>query len=168
MRQKRRPAHPGGPRMRPYDPDDIGRIEAGSLRGMQLAGYDYPVRMLRRSGDKNCVTLPLQVRRSLDAKRGDWLVFGETPWRGVAAFVKVSAEQYERIAPDGRKGFQRLARKIQSSKGTLSVTVPCVICCLLSADTGDFLIFGLTPLPGVISVAVVKGGGESTGSRRSG
>ncbi|GAJ05995.1 unnamed protein product, partial [marine sediment metagenome] len=80
--------------MRPYDPADVDKIAAGVLKSMQLAGYDYPIRKLRRSADQDCVTLPLQVRGFLQVKRGDWLIFGATLWPGVAAFVKVSDEQY--------------------------------------------------------------------------
>ncbi len=135
---------------------------------MELGGYDYPVRRLRRSGGASCVTLPLQVRNSLALERGDWLVFGETPWPGLAAFVKISAEQYERIAADGRKEFRQLARKVQGKESTLSVAVPSAIRKILLAEPGDHLIFGLTPQPGVLSISAIKGGDGSTGGRRSG
>ena len=168
MRQERRATHAAGPRMRPEDPSDADKISAGVLRSMQLAGFDYPVRQLRRPGDTTCVTLPLQVRGFLALERGDWLAFGETPWRGLAAFVKVTAEQYDCIAADGRKEFQRLARKVQGGNGSLFVNIPPPICEILSADVGDFFIFGLASRPGVITISAIKGGGESAGSRRTG
>lgn len=154
--------------MRPEDPAEVERMAAGVLCSMRLAGYDYPVRRLRRSRDSTCVTLPLQVRNFLALERGDWLVFGETPWRGVAAFAKVSDEQYQLITADGRKEFRKLARKIQGTGRMVFVVIPPAICKLLSAEVWDPLIFGLAPRPGMITIAVVKGGGDSTGSRRSG
>ncbi len=168
MRQKRRCEVVGGPRMRPEDPADSYKIAAGVLRSMQQSGYDYPVRKLRRSGDTVGVTLPLQVRNFLALECGDWLAFGETPCRGVAAFLKVSAGQYERITPDGRKDFGQLARKVQGKKGGLFVAIPQPICKIISAEFGDSLIFGIAPQRGQISLCVVKAGGNSTGSRRSG
>jgi hypothetical protein len=135
---------------------------------MQLAGYDYPVRRLRRCGDSCCVTLPLQVRGFLAVKRGDWLAFGATPWRGVAAFLAVTDEQYQAIAAEGRQDFRRLARKVQSGSGSVFVNIPQGICEILAAEIGNFLMFGISPWPNMITLAVVKGGGESTGSRRSG
>ncbi|GAI00591.1 unnamed protein product, partial [marine sediment metagenome] len=105
--------------MRPEDPADSDRIAAGVLQSMQLTGHDYPIRKLRRSGGVSCVTLPLQVRNLLALERGDWLAFGATPWRGLAAFVKVSARQYDCIAADGRKEFRKLARKVQSGDGSV-------------------------------------------------
>ncbi len=154
--------------MRPKDPSDADKISAGVLRSMQLAGYDYPVRKLRRSAGVRCVTLPLQVRGFLALERGDWLAFGETPWRGVAAFVKVTAEQYDCIAADGRKEFRKLARKVQARKGGLRVTIPPAICKLFSAEPGDLLHFSPRFEQSVVDVSAVKGGGESAGSRRTG
>lgn len=154
--------------MRPEDPGDSCRIAAGVLKSIQKGGYDYPVRKMRRSGNSTIATLPLQVLGFLDVKGGDWLTFGATPWRGVAAFIKVTADQYDRIAADGRKDFRKLARKVQARKRGVIVAIPPAICKLLSAEVGDSLIFGLTPTPGVISIAAIKGGGNSAGSRRSG
>ncbi|MBA7469655.1 hypothetical protein ES707_04928 [subsurface metagenome] len=168
MRQERRATHAAGPRMRPEDPSDADKITAGVLRSMQMGGYDYPVRKLRRSGGVRCVTLPLQVRNFLALERGDWLAFGEPSWPGLAAFVKVTAEQYDCIAADGRKEFRRLARKVQGGNGLLFVNIPQLICEILSAEIGNFLIFGLAPRRGTVTVAAIKGGGDSAGSRRTG
>ena len=168
MRQKRRRTHPAGPRVRPYDPADVDKMAAGVERGMQLAGYDYPVRKLRKTEAGCCVTLPLQVRGFLALERGDWLAFGSTPWRGLAVFVRVTTKQYEAIAADGRKEFRKLARKIPKGKGPMFVRIPLAIRKILSAEVGDFLIFGLTPADGVISLCAIKGGGDSAGSRRTG
>ncbi|GAJ20332.1 unnamed protein product, partial [marine sediment metagenome] len=118
--------------MRPEDPSDADRISAGVLKGMQLAGYDYPVRKLRRSGDVCCVTLPLQVRGFLALERGDWLLFGECSWPGLVAFFKVSPERYQALMTDERKELQRSARKVRKRKGTLLVTIPPAICKILS------------------------------------
>ncbi|MBA7475500.1 hypothetical protein ES707_10871 [subsurface metagenome] len=168
MRQKRVSTHSGGPRVRPYDPADVDRIAAGVERSMQMAGYDYPIRKLRKRGNSNCVTLPLQVRSYLALERGDWLAFGFTRWAGVAAFVKVTAAQYEAITADGRKEFRKLARKVQGRKGTLGVDVPPAVCKLLSAEAGDS--FHFSPRSGqcVVNISAIKGGGESAGSRRTG
>ncbi|GAI70977.1 unnamed protein product [marine sediment metagenome] len=154
--------------MRPQDPDDLNKIATGALRSMELSGYDYPIRKLRRSGDVCCVTLPLQVRGFLELRGGDWLTFGSTRWSGVVAFVKVTADQYECIAADGRKDFRKLARKVQGKKGGVRVSVPPAIREILSAKVGDFLMFGLGPRASMITIAAIKGGGDSAGSRRTG
>ncbi len=154
--------------MRPEDPDDSVKMAAGVLKGMQLAGYDYPIRKLRKCGNSICVTLPLQVRGFLALECGDWLAFGSTPWRGLAVFVRVPADQYEALAADGRKEFRKFARKIPKGKGPMFVRIPLAIRKILSAEVGDFLIFGLTPVDGVISICAIKGGGESAGSRSAG
>ncbi|MBA7474761.1 hypothetical protein ES707_10115 [subsurface metagenome] len=154
--------------MRPEDPDDADKMSAGVLRSMQLAGYDYPIRRLRRSGDTNCVTLPLQVRGFLDIKCGDWLVFGATLWRGVAGVVKISDEQYRSMTRAGREAQRLTARKVQGGNGSLFVNIPQAVCEILSAEIGDFFYFGIRSLQRVVDVCAVKGGGDSAGSRRSG
>ena len=168
MRQKRVSTHPAGPRVRPYDPADVDKMAAGVERSMQMAGYDYPVRKLRKRGNSNCVTLPLQVRNYLGLVYGDWLAFGSTPCRGLVGFVRVTAAQYEAIAADGHKEFRKLARKVQGKKGTLGVDVPPAVCKLLSAEAGDS--FHFSPRSGqcVVNISAIKGGGESAGSRRTG
>ena len=168
MRKKRRSTHFGGPRMRPPDPDDADRMTAGVLRSMQLAGYDYPIRKLRRVGDVCCVTLSPQVRQSLQLERGDWLVFGSTSWRGVAGFVRVTAEQYEVISPNGRKEFRKLARKVLGRDGSLVIGIPPAIREILSAEAGDSLMFDIVPGRSMIIVAAIKGGGQERANRRPG
>ncbi len=154
--------------MRPEDPADAYKMAAGVLRSMQQSGYDYPVRKLRKRSNSIGVTLPPPVRNFLALERSDWLVFGEIPCRGVAAFVKATAEQYEQIAPDGRKDFGQLARKVQGKKGGLFVAIPRSIRKILSADVGDFLFFSIMPRRSVVVVAVIKAGCDLTASRRSG
>ncbi|MBA7474769.1 hypothetical protein ES707_10123 [subsurface metagenome] len=154
--------------MRPEDPSDADKISAGVLRSMQMGGYDYPVRQLRRSGDTRCVTLPLQVRGFLSVKRGDWLEFGSTPWLGLVGVVRVSDEDYQSMKRAAGETRQLPARKVQGGRSTLFVNIPPKICEILSADVGDFFIFGLAHRPGVITIAAIKGGGDSAGSRRSG
>ncbi len=154
--------------MRPSDPDNGGRIADGVLKGMQLAGYDYPVRKLRRHRDSCCVTLPLQVRGFLGVKQGDWLIFGANLWPGLVAFFNVSPERYRALMTEDRKEIRQSARKVQKRKSTLVVTIPPRICEILSAEVGDNLIFGLAPRRNMVTVAVLKGGGDSAGSRRSG
>ncbi len=154
--------------MRPEDPDDVDKIAAGVLRSMQLAGHDYPVRKLRRSGGVRCVTLPLQVRGFLGVKRGDWLMFAATPWPGVAGFVRVSDEQYQSMTFADRKAQRLTARKVQARKAALFVNIPQRICEILSADVGDFLYFGMRSQHNAVDVCAIKGGGESIGSRRPG
>ncbi len=168
MRQKRRRTHPAGPRVRPYDPVDVDKIAAGIERGMQLAGYDYPVRKLSRRGNSTGVTLPLQVRNYLELESGDWLSFNSTPWPGVAAFLRVIAEQYETITADGRKEFRKLARKIPNRKGQMFVTIPSAIRKILSAELGDSLMFAIAPGRDRVIVSAIKAGGESAGCRRTG
>lgn len=153
--------------MRPYDPEQFGSMLAGTLNGMRHAGHDYSVRRLRRHRDSYCVTLPLQVRGYLDVKRGDWLAFGSTPWRGMVAFIRVTAGQYESFPDDSRKEFRQLARKVQGKKSAVFVTVPTKVRELLSAEVGDFIVFGLSPTSGAISISAIKGGGDPAGSRRT-
>lgn len=168
MAQKRRRSHPAGPLMRPEGPAVSERIAAGVMRGMRVTGYDYPIRKLRSSAGTICVTLPLQVRGFLALERGDWLVFGATPWRGVAAFVKVTNQEYERIKAAGRKDFRRLARKVQGRKSSLYVGISQGTCEILSAEPGDFLHFSPWFERSIVLVSTIKGGDGLTGSRRMG
>jgi hypothetical protein len=154
--------------MRPEDPDDDGRIAAGVLRSIQLGGYDYPIRQLRRSGDTTCVTLPLQVRGFLALHAGDWLLFVAGSWPGLVVFSRVTAQQYELTEPDGREQFRKLARKVQARNSALFVNISPATREILSAEIGDYLIFGIAPGRGFVTLAAVKGGGDSAGSRRSG
>lgn len=154
--------------MRPADAEDAARVGAGALRGMQLSGYDYPIRRLRRAGGAACVTLPPQVRNFLELERGDWLVFGPTTWPGLAAFCKVSADRQEALTAYGRKEFRRSARRVQGRKGMMFVNISQATCEILSAEAGDLLIFGLTPVAGTVGVCAIKGGGESAGRSRMG
>lgn len=154
--------------MRPYDSDDRVKMAAGVYKSLQQKGYEYPVRPLRHRNNGYCVTLPLQVRNYLGLVYGDWLAFGSTPCRGLAAFVKVTAKQYEAIAADGHKEFRKLARKIMNNDGSLVVRIPPPIRKILSAEVGDSLIFDIAPGRDTVVVAVIKVGGDSAGSRRTG
>lgn len=154
--------------MRPEDPSDADKISAGVLKSLQLAGYDYPVRKLRRVGDVLCVTLPLQVRSFLDLEFGDWLLFGEGSWPGLVAFFKITAERYQALTTAEHKEVTPIARKVQKRKATMLVTIPPAICKKLSAEVGDNLIFDLAPRRGSVIVAALKVGGDSAGNRRPG
>ncbi len=154
--------------MRPYDLDDRAKMAAGVYKSLQQKGYEYPVRPLRHHKDGYCVTLPMQVRNYLGLEYGDWLTFGSTPCRGLAGFVRVTAEQFEAIAADGHKEFRKLARKIMNRDGSLVVRIPPVIRKILSAEVGDSLIFDIAPGRDTVIVAAIKGGGESAGVRRTG
>lgn len=154
--------------MRPYDPDDRVKMAAGVYKSLKQKGYEYPVRPLRHHKDSYCVTLPMQVRNYLGVERGDWLMFGSTPCRGLVGFVRVTAKQYEAIAADGHKEFRKLARKIMNRDGSLVVRIPPVIRKILSAEVGDSLIFDIAPGRDRVIVAAMKGGGDSAGCRRSG
>lgn len=154
--------------MRPYDPDGSVRMAAGVLKSMQLAGYDYPVRKLRRSGDVRCVTLPPQIRTLLDVKRGDWLIFGATPCRGIVSVMKISDEQYRSKRGEARAGALLRARKVQGGNGSLFVNISPTVCAILSAEIGDSLMFGIAPGQDMVTLAVIKGDGDSAGSRRTG
>ncbi len=154
--------------MRPEDPADSVRMAAGVERSMQMAGYDYPVRKLRRSGDCCCVTLPLQVRNLLDVKCGDWLVFGVTPCPGVVSVLKISDEQYRSKRAEDRKGALLRARKVQGGNGSLFINISPTVRKILSVEVDDFLMFGIAPGQDTVTVSAIKGDGESAGSRRSG
>lgn len=154
--------------MRPYDSDDRVKMAAGVYKSLQQQGYEYPVRLLRHHKDSYCVTLPMQVRNYLGLEYGDWLAFGSTPCRGLVGFVRVTAEQYEAIAADGRKEFRKLARKIMNNRGSLVIRIPPVIRKILSAELGDSLIFDIAPGRGQVIVAAIKGSADSAGGRRTG
>ncbi len=156
------------PRYSRNDPRNQARVKAGHLLSMKMGGYDYPIRKLRRAGDIRCVTLPLQVRESLELKRGDWLMFGEGPWPGSAWICKVTEEEHQTLSADKTEEFRRRARKVQGGKSGLFVTIASPVRKILSAEVGDFLSFSLPPEHGVISVSAIKGDGDSAGSRRSG
>lgn len=154
--------------MRPIEPSATYKMAAGVIRSMQLGGYDYPVRKLCRSGTIRCVTLPPQIRNYLAVENGDWVLFKEGRWSGVVTFTKVTADRYDCIAGLGGRESLKLARKVQGRKCGVRIVVPPVICKMLSADVGDILMFSRHLLAGVITIVAVKGGGDSTGCRRTG
>ncbi|MBA7638503.1 hypothetical protein ES703_46159 [subsurface metagenome] len=154
--------------MRPEDTSDADKIGAGLLRSLQLAGYDYPIRKLRRSGGVTCVTLPLQVRSFLKLEYGDWLLFAECSWPGLVAFFKVTAERFKTLKADECREVEQIGRKVQKSKRTMLVTISPEIRKLLSAEVGDNLIFDIAPRRGTVIVAALKAGGDSPGCRRPG
>ncbi len=156
------------PRYARNDPRNKARVNAGHLLSMQLRGYDYPIRRLRRVGDVCCVTLPPQVRKSLELKRGDWLMFGECPWPGCAWMCGVTDEEYRRLPADKAPEFRRNGRKVQGGRSGMYVTVSRAVRKILSAEVGDFLSFSLPAECGVISVSVTRGGDGFAGSRRTG
>jgi hypothetical protein len=156
------------PRYRRNDPRNQARVKAGHLLSMRLAGYDYPIRKLCRVGDCCCVTLPLQVRNLLDVKRGEWLVFGVTPWPGVVSVLKISDEQYRLKRAEDRKGALLRARKVQGGNGSLFVNISPTVRKILSVEVGDFLMFGIAPGQDMVTVSAIKGDGESPCSRRTG
>ncbi len=156
------------PRYPRNDPRNQARVNAGHLLSMQLAGYDYPVRKLRRVGDINCVTLPLQVRKSLKIKAGDWLIFAEGPWRGLVVFFKLPEERYQLFRAGGHKDVLRKCRKVRGGKSSLFVTITAAVRKILSVETGDSLVFGSILTSDEFTLSAVKGGGDSAGSRRPG
>ncbi|MBA7469660.1 hypothetical protein ES707_04938 [subsurface metagenome] len=156
------------PRYTRNDPRNQARVEAGRLLSLRLAGYDYPIRKLRRVGGIRCVTLPPQVRKSLKIKGGDWLMFGEGPWPGTVWICKVTEEQYQFFRADGRKDMLRKCRKVQAIKSTLFVTIAAAVRKIMLVEVGDSLVFGLRVVSGELSISALKGGGDSAGSRRTG
>ncbi|MBA7626698.1 hypothetical protein ES703_34153 [subsurface metagenome] len=154
--------------MRPEDPADSDKMSVGVLCSMRLGGYDYPIRRLRSGSDGCNVTLPLQVRNFLAIEWGDWLMFGVTSWPGLAAFFRVKAGRYQALPADERKEFRRMSRKVQGKKGGLFVKISPAVCEILSAEAGDSLIFGIAPGRATVTIAAIKGGGDSAGSRRPG
>ncbi|MBA7630394.1 hypothetical protein ES703_37916 [subsurface metagenome] len=156
------------PRYARNDPRNQARVKAGHLLSLQLGGYDYPIRKLRRVGEMCCVTLPPQVREFLALKRGDWLIFGSTPWRGVVAFIRVTDEQYPSLTLADSEAQRRMARKVQGRKSTVFVNIPAAIRKILSAEPGDLLHFGLRSKQSVVNICAIKAGGDPAGSRRTG
>ncbi len=156
------------PRYARNDPRNQARVKAGHLLSLQLGGYDYPIRKLRRVGDVCCVTLPLQVREFLALKRGDWLIFGATLWPGVAAFVRVTDEQYPSMTRADREAQRLKARKVQGGKSSLFVNIPPAIRKMLSAEIGNLLHFSPRSKQSVVDICAIKGGGDSAGCRRTG
>ena len=68
----------------------------------------------------------------------------------------------------GCKEFRKLARRVQGKKGGLFVRISPMVREILSAEIGDSLIFGIAPGRAMVTIAAIKGGGESAGSRRPG
>jgi len=143
-------------------------VEAGHLLSMQLAGYDYPIRKLRKDKDVCYVTLPPQVRDSLALERGDRLMFGEGPWPGTAWISRVTEEWYQALTLDESRKFRQKSRMVQGKRRGVWIAVPPAFRKRLSAEVGDFVMFGVRPGQNLVHICAVKGGGESAGSRRSG
>jgi bifunctional DNA-binding transcriptional regulator/antitoxin component of YhaV-PrlF toxin-antitoxin module len=156
------------PRYHSGDLRNLVRIRAGVLFSMQLAGSDWPVRKLRRHKYTLEVTLPPQVRNTLELRPGDWLLLCGITQPNIALLAKVPDQQAEQVKSGARDVSWLVVRKATCHNNSLRVTIPQPICEMLSAGPGDSLVFGLTPRPGVVSICAVKGGGDSTGSRRSG
>lgn len=148
------------PRYARHDPRNLLRVAAGRLLSMQLGGYDYPIRKLRRHGDMCVVTLPPQVRKLLDIKLGDWVMFGKCPWRGMVWLHKLGWQECEGLPEDRAAEWRWGVRKVQGKKWNLFVTVSRGVREALSAEVGDALVFSLPVANGVISVCTVKGGGD--------
>ncbi len=156
------------PRYHSGDLRNLARIPAGVLFGMQLVGHDLPVRRLLRHKESLEVTIPPQVWEILQLEPGHYLLFGATHWPGVTIVAGVTEQDPELLDIIKRKDCELVARKVTRHNRSLRVTIPPEILEIIAAVPGDLLIFGLTAVTGVISMAVVKGGGESTGSRRTG
>ncbi|MBA7531194.1 hypothetical protein ES705_23405 [subsurface metagenome] len=156
------------PRYPRNDPRNQARVKAGHLLSMQLGGYDYPIRKLRRVIDVYHVTLPPQVREFLDVKRGDRLMFGESPWPGTAWISKVTEEQRQRFIVEGPKELRRKSRIVQGRRRGVWVTISPAFRKRLSIEPGDFVMFGIQPEQNLVNICAIKGGGESAGSRRTG
>lgn len=154
--------------MRPADPTDNDKMNAGVVRSMQLGGYDCPIRKLCKSGDIRCVTIPPQVRQYLAIQNGDWLLFKKGPWPGVVTFTKLTADKYDCIAGLGGRDSLKLARKVQGRKHGARIAVPPAVRKMLFAEVGDNLMFSQHLIEGVITVSAVKGGDGSGGASRPG
>ncbi len=156
------------PRYHGGDLRNLSRMLAGVLFSMQLVGCDLPVRQLLHPKGSSEVTIPPQVRETLQLERGDWILFGATQRAGVAVIIRVPAESPKLLDIIKRKDSQLVARKVTRHNKSLRVVIPPAVRKLLSMEAGDSLIFGLTPRPGMITISAVKGGGDSAGSRRPG
>ncbi len=156
------------PRYHSGDLRNLARIPAGILFSMQLAGYDYPIRPLRHHKDSSEVTIPPQVWETLQLEPGDWIIFGVTNWPSVAVISRVPDESSELLDIIKRKDRKFVVRKVTRHRNSLRVVISPAVRKLLSAEPGDSLAFGLTPVSGVISLCAIKGGGDSAGSRRTG
>ena len=156
------------PRYARNDPRNQARVYAGHLLSMQLRGYDYPIRKLRRVGDVCYVTLPPQVRDSLKIRKSDNLMFGEGPWPGTIWISKVTPEWKQALTLDERWKFRKTARIVQGKRRGVWIAVPPAFRKRMSAEPGDFLMFGVRPGMNLVHICAVKGGDGSTGVRRSG
>jgi bifunctional DNA-binding transcriptional regulator/antitoxin component of YhaV-PrlF toxin-antitoxin module len=156
------------PRYSRNDPRNQARVKAGHLLSMQLGGYNYPIRKLRRARDVCHLTLPPQVREFLDVKRGDWLAFGEGPWPGSAWISRMTEEQYQRFIAERPKDFPREPRIVQGRRRGVWVTISPAFRTRLSIEPGDFVIFGIQPEQKLVNICAIKGIGDSYGGRRAG
>ncbi|MBA7592984.1 hypothetical protein ES708_35190 [subsurface metagenome] len=95
-------------------------------------------------------------------------MFRATNWPGVAVTAIVPDESSELLDIIKRKDCKFVVRKVTRHRNSLRVVISPAVRKLLSAEPGDSLAFGLTPVSGVISICAIKGGGESAGSRRTG
>ncbi len=156
------------PRYHSGDLRNLARITAGVLFSMQLTGCDFPIRSMLYHKDSLEVTLPPQVREALALERGDWLIFGATNWPGVAVISRVPDEGSELLDIIKRKDSGFVVRKVTRHNNSLRVVIPPQVRKLLLMEVGDSVIFGLTPVPGMITISAIKGGGEPRVGRWAG
>ncbi len=156
------------PRYQSGDLRNLARIPAGVLFGMQLIGHDLPIRRLCKSRYGCHVTLPPQVWETLQLEPGHYLLFGATHWAGLVVIARVPGEDRKLLDIIKRKDGELVARKVTRHNRSLRVVIPLAVIKILLAEPGDSLTFGLTPVSTVISVSVIKGGGDLSGSRRIG
>ncbi len=148
--------------------EDLPTYDPFSLPSCDLNRTDAPWRWLQGKGGARQVILPPQILRALEIKAGDFLSFRCTGWPGTVGIRKEGPKPGEFLA-DNFRGRPDAVRKVYRSSGnSLSVTIPKNACKVLSAELGDLLNFTITPVPGLVTICVVKGYPRSAGSRRPG
>ena len=156
------------PRYFRNDPRNEARVYAGQALGRQLQGLDLPVRKVRNRNGSKVVTIPSEICEVMGIDFGDELLFRQTSNPSVMTAIVLKRPN---VPANRRRGYDPMVRKVcrQHDRPTSRVvTIPSDFCKLMGIDFGDELMLSLTLKPGVVTIAVIKRPGDSTGSRRGG
>ena len=168
MKPERIRSHPKGPKVRPMCPETEAEVIAGFIRSLQITGYDWTVREIRRVKGSDNVTLPPQVKKYLQLIRGDWIAFGSTTWGCLFGLMRVSQERAEEILKSKDKGRAVPIRKVKWKKRQATVAVPATICRKLEVEDGDCAVFVPPVQPDIVGMGILRSPGDQAGSRREG
>ena len=143
-------------------------VIAGQRESMRRRGYDWPIRIVGPFGGSKAVVLPEQVKEYFELSRGDWLVFGGTKWSCLVWMMKVDQKQKELLIEGRGKDKWMYVSKVQWKKKAAKVVIPSRICKDMKVEVGDLAVFVSSVQVGVYGMGILRGGRNSTGSRRAG